>query len=73
MNTIADYDKVMVIESGIVAEYGPPLELLSSNLINPVINRDTLFAALVIQTGPENSAIILELARNHYQKSVKIV
>lgn len=37
----------MVIESGIVAEYGPPLELLSTNLIKPVIDRDTLFAELV--------------------------
>ena len=32
LNTVADYDKVMVIEAGGVAEFGPPLELLSNNL-----------------------------------------
>ena len=31
LNTVADYDKVMVIEAGRVAEFGPPLELLSNN------------------------------------------
>ena len=47
LNTIADYDRVMVIEAGKVAEFGPPLELLSNNLSVPAINRDTIFASLV--------------------------
>lgn len=37
----------MVIDSGKVVEYGPPLELLSENLINPKIDKDTIFATLV--------------------------
>ena len=61
----------MVIEAGKVAEFGPPLELLSNDLRNPVIDKDTIFASLVKQTGLENSSIILELAKNHYGKSNK--
>lgn len=45
----------MVIESGKVVEFGPPLELLSLNLIEPKIDKDTIFRRLVEQTGPENT------------------
>ena len=47
LNTIADYDKVLVIEDGRVAEFDQPLALMSHNLQDPVIDRDTIFASLV--------------------------
>ena len=38
LNTIADYDKVMVIDAGKVAEYGEPFYLLSKDINDPKID-----------------------------------
>ena len=46
LNTIMDFDYVLVLDQGRVAEMGPPSELLNNNGI---------FAQLVDATGPESS------------------
>lgn len=43
LNTIMDYDRVMVLQDGLVKEFGPPLELARQG--------DTEFAALVSESG----------------------
>ena len=47
LNTIMDFDYVLVMDKGKAAEMGPPAELL--------LDRDGLFSQLVDATGPEGS------------------
>jgi ATP-binding cassette subfamily C (CFTR/MRP) protein 1 len=56
LNTIMDSDKVLVLDQGAVAEYGPPTELLKSP--------NGPFAALVAQTGAKNAEHLRKLATN---------
>ena len=54
LNTIIDYDVVLVIDKGKVAEFGSPKELSNSNGI---------FSALVDATGSETAAQLRSLAK----------
>lgn len=54
LNTIIDYDRVIVLDMGRVLEFNTPAMLLT--------NRNSAFSALVDETGPENSALLRMLA-----------
>ncbi|KAI9179303.1 hypothetical protein H9P43_005966 [Blastocladiella emersonii ATCC 22665] len=54
LNTIIDYDYVLVLDHGRVAELASPAELLS--------RPESLFTALVDETGPANAALLRRLA-----------
>ncbi|ORY40165.1 P-loop containing nucleoside triphosphate hydrolase protein [Rhizoclosmatium globosum] len=58
LNTIAAFDKVLVLENGKVAEFEPPHLLLS--------REGTIFGEMVNATGSANAAVIGEIARDHY-------
>ncbi|CAD8100101.1 unnamed protein product [Paramecium sonneborni] len=73
LNTIADYDKVLVLEDGKVLEEGHPYELLVQNpKISTYINSDSAFAKMVLQTGHKNSSQIYAMARKSYQQKYEI-
>lgn len=55
LETIADYDRIVVMNEGHVAEYASPYELLQQ--------RDGLFRALIDQLGPELRASFEKTAR----------
>lgn len=55
LNTIIDYDVVLVMDKGKVVEFGPPKTLLA--------NEDGIFTAMVNATGPESAAALKEMAR----------
>ncbi|OZJ01918.1 hypothetical protein BZG36_05007 [Bifiguratus adelaidae] len=55
LNTIIDYDKVLVLDNGYVNEYASPHELLSSP--------DSTFSSMVDETGPANSELLRKLAK----------
>ncbi|KAJ3406096.1 hypothetical protein HDU80_000172 [Chytriomyces hyalinus] len=55
LNTVADYDKIMVLEAGRVVEFGNPFVLLGQE--------DGFFSRMVAETGPQNAAIIRDLSR----------
>ena len=55
LNTIIDYDVVLVMDKGKVAEFGPPKALLT--------NEEGIFTAMVNATGPESAAALKEMAR----------
>lgn len=63
LNTVADYDKIIVVQDGKVLEMGSPFELLCENKSDTDITRNTSFANLVKNTGVENAKSILSLAR----------
>lgn len=54
LNTIMDYDVILVMDEGKAAEFGPPEELLS--------NKNGIFSQLVESTGKESSAALHKLA-----------
>ncbi|KNE56826.1 hypothetical protein AMAG_02600 [Allomyces macrogynus ATCC 38327] len=54
LNTIIDYDMIVQMDHGRVAECGTPAELLT--------RPDSMFAALVDETGPTNAALLRRLA-----------
>jgi ABC-type multidrug transport system fused ATPase/permease subunit len=55
LNTIIDFDMVIVMDSGKAVEIGSPQELLQ---------RNGVFAELVDATGPEGSKALHAMARN---------
>ncbi|KAG0308528.1 hypothetical protein BGZ98_007707 [Dissophora globulifera] len=54
INTIIDYDRVLVVQQGQVAEYDTPVNLLR--------NPSSTFSALVSETGIENAAHLRSLS-----------
>ncbi|KAI8617195.1 P-loop containing nucleoside triphosphate hydrolase protein [Chytriomyces sp. MP71] len=55
LNTVIDYDKVMVLEKGILAEFDSPSNLLS--------DEGSMFSALVAQTGESNASMLRDMAK----------
>ena len=54
LNTIIDFDKILVMEDGKVGEYDTPKVLVN--------NKNSLFSQLIDQTGPSNAALLRKLA-----------
>jgi ABC-type multidrug transport system fused ATPase/permease subunit len=54
LNTVIDYDVVLVMDDGRVGEYGSPADLLKKE--------DGLFSALVDSTGKQSSAALRSMA-----------
>ena len=55
LETIADYDKIVVMDNGSVAEVGSPYELL---------HEEGYFKGLIDELGPEKRAAFLDITRN---------
>jgi ABC-type multidrug transport system fused ATPase/permease subunit len=55
LNTIMDYDAILVMDNGIVAEFGSPNELLKKE--------EGLFSALVDSTGKQSSSALRNMAK----------
>ncbi|KAH9269588.1 hypothetical protein BASA83_008409 [Batrachochytrium salamandrivorans] len=49
LNTVIDYDRILVLDNGKVVEYGPPYQLLSK----PISQPDAWFARMVNEMGDE--------------------
>jgi len=56
LNTIMDYDVILVVDQGRAAEFGTPAELLS--------NEDGIFSQLVDATGKESSVALRSMVFN---------
>ncbi|KAJ3258831.1 hypothetical protein HK103_003213 [Boothiomyces macroporosus] len=56
LNTIADFDRVMVLDSGELAEFDTPHNLL--------MTPTSLFSQLALATGKNNAQVLMEMARN---------
>ncbi|TPX36938.1 hypothetical protein SmJEL517_g00979 [Synchytrium microbalum] len=55
LNTIIDYDRVLVLDAGNVSEFDTPSNLLE--------NPSSAFSKAVDETGPQNAAILRNLAK----------
>jgi hypothetical protein len=60
---VADYDTIVVMDGGIVAEIGSPFELLTQRSGDSSRSTSSsLFEGLVNELGPERKANFLEIA-----------
>ena len=64
--TIADYDRVMVLERGRLVEFDEPFLLLTSEEKKFEISKKGYFADMVRSMGLETSKKLLETTRNYY-------
>ncbi|KAJ3119275.1 Multidrug resistance-associated protein 1 [Physocladia obscura] len=60
LNTIAAFDRVLVLDKGNVAEFDAPHILLSRS--------ESIFSEMVSATGIANAAVIREIAESHYNQ-----
>jgi ABC-type multidrug transport system fused ATPase/permease subunit len=61
LNTIADYDSIIVMQKGRIIEYGAPYEL---------IQKEGTFYEMVNHTG-KNAQLIINKAKNSYESKLK--
>ncbi|KAJ3015358.1 UNVERIFIED_CONTAM: Multidrug resistance-associated protein 1 [Siphonaria sp. JEL0065] len=61
LNTIAAFDKILVLEHGKVAEFEAPHLLLT--------REGSIFGEMVDATGVSNAAVIRDIAKEHYNHS----
>lgn len=60
LNTIIDYDRVLVMSDGQVVEFDTPANLLKK--------RDGVFSALVKETGPATATWLINVANEAESK-----
>ncbi|KAJ2998212.1 hypothetical protein HDV02_004714 [Globomyces sp. JEL0801] len=58
LNTVIDYDKILVLEAGEIVEFGTPKELIIKDVNDPT----AWFARMVQQMGPEARNVLINLA-----------
>lgn len=64
LNTIIDYDKILVLEKGAVVEYGPPWELVKK----PIEQNDAWFARLISELDPDIRQLLIRIALSKYKQ-----
>lgn len=71
LSTIMDYDKIIVMDAGMVAEFGSPIALLTNDpeVDQEITKVDGIFAQMVLQTGEESARALFSFAQKAYQAS----
>ncbi|RYH22577.1 hypothetical protein EON65_19050 [archaeon] len=67
LETIADYDMIVVMQQGKVVETGSPLELLKSK--ESSAEQAGVFRSFVDELGPERKAAFLDIAEKRQNMS----
>jgi len=69
-----DYDKIIVMDQGVITEYGTPFELLACNSADTKItNTEGVLAKMALETGDESAQTLLNIARESWLKKQGIV
>ena len=70
LSTVANYDKVLVMDKGRVIEFDHPYKLLVKTVGDTSLtNSDGVFASMVTNTGSKHAQVIFEIARKSYFKT----
>jgi len=59
LNTVIDYDRILVLEAGQVVEYGPPWELMGKDVEDP----SAWFLRMVNEMGEDAKQALWKLAQ----------
>ena len=70
LSTIADYDKVIVIEKGNIVENDIPFKLLTENQADKMITKKSYFAEMVKHSGAENALNTFNIAKSKFLNQV---
>ena len=69
LTTIANYDKVLVLDKGRKIEYDHPYRLLVQTIgDNTITKTDSLFASMILNTGPKTSEKIFKITKKSYEE-----
>ena len=72
--TIANYDKVLVLDKGTKMEFDAPYKLLVKNVGDTTLtNPEGFFGSMVMNTGPKATQRILNIAKEAFEKKNKTV
>ncbi|EAS02358.2 ABC transporter family protein (macronuclear) [Tetrahymena thermophila SB210] len=72
LNTIADYDKIIVLDAGKVVEIDTPFNLLALREEDQTItNTESVFAQMVLNTGAKNGEQIFQICKKSYLEKKK--
>ncbi|KAI8803437.1 P-loop containing nucleoside triphosphate hydrolase protein [Cladochytrium replicatum] len=75
LNTIIDYDRVLVLDQGRVAEFDRPAALLGNDTDDTnddVPSQRRIFNSMVEETGPVNSALLKSMASKAVPRSAEV-
>lgn len=72
INTIIDYDKILVLDKGLQVEYDHPFKLLVKNDTDEEISNEDGYFAQLIQALQEKD-LVFDAARKSYKGEEKIV
>ena len=64
LDTIIDYDRIAVLEKGVLMEYDSPANLIAM--------RDGIFASLVEETGPTQAPRLKAIARGEISQEMQL-
>jgi len=72
LSTIADYDRVLVLDKGTKMEYDAPYKLLAQNVGDMTLtNPNGFFGSMVMNTGLKASQRIINIAKEAYDRKNK--
>ena len=66
LNTVMDYDKVLVMEDGVAAEYGEPHMLLYHDVEGEVQKKNGALSGLVDKTGSKNASLLRSISKKSF-------
>ena len=67
LSTVANYDKVLVMDKGRAVELDHPYRLLVKNVgDDSITNTEGVFASMVLNTGSRHSKVIFEIAKKNF-------
>jgi len=69
LTTIANYDKVLVLDKGRKVDFDHPYKLLVQTIgDDSITNKDSHFASMVLNTGPKTSEKIFRITKKSYEQ-----
>jgi ATP-binding cassette subfamily C (CFTR/MRP) protein 4 len=65
LNTVIDYDKILVLDDGKVVEFGPPYQLLDK----PVTEESAYFARLIAEMDSEVQQLLRKMSTRNIKRN----
>ena len=70
LQSIADYDRILVFEKGALVQEGEPMGLLVNQISDREVTAQGKFSDMVRNLGEKLAADVLDIARESYMKRI---